>query len=199
MGWTFYSYKPINITEWLVEQLTADTPERSQTVLGTAIVKRVEAYAAVETIDKKTGVRKVSAFIAALRYFPRSTSGEKFGYKDMDETSGPWFHNMPADLLRMLTPTDNDTANAWRDECWKRIDKRTLAYRHVKPGVAIRFDGPIRFTDNYEGTDFMREKSGHFIAINVDNGARFGRYRIRNWHQRSFTVIPDVPQPVVAG
>ena len=42
-----------------------------------------------------------------------------FGYKDMDETMGPYQYNCPDSILDLLTPTDSEWARQWRDRCRK--------------------------------------------------------------------------------
>ena len=51
-----------------------------------------------------------------------------FGYKDMDETEHPFYYDCPESILKLLTPTDNENANIWREKCRKRNkDKKVLA------------------------------------------------------------------------
>lgn len=45
-----------------------------------------------------------------------STKNGEFGYKDMDETMHPYFYGAPISLIKKLTPTDNEHANAWRNK-----------------------------------------------------------------------------------
>ena len=44
-----------------------------------------------------------------------------FSYKDMDETVGPHESKCPKSILDMLTPTDSEFANAWRQRCYDNI------------------------------------------------------------------------------
>ena len=39
-------------------------------------------------------------------------------YKFVDETMGPCNYNAPQKVLNVLTDTDSDYANKWRDDCW---------------------------------------------------------------------------------
>ena len=47
--------------------------------------------------------------------------GTEWGYKDMDETMGPYEDKCPASILALLTPTDSEYAKAWRERCRKNI------------------------------------------------------------------------------
>lgn len=49
--------------------------------------------------------------------------GTAWGYKDMDETMGPYEDKCPASILALLTPTDDKDANEWRERCRKNIAK----------------------------------------------------------------------------
>lgn len=47
-----------------------------------------------------------------------------FGYKDMDESEGPYESNCPASILKLLSPTTSKYAIAWRERCWENINKK---------------------------------------------------------------------------
>ena len=49
--------------------------------------------------------------------------GTAWGYKDMDETMGPREDKCPASVLALLTPTDSESANEWRERCRRNIAK----------------------------------------------------------------------------
>lgn len=38
-------------------------------------------------------------------------------YKDMDESMEPFYYNCPAEIINMLSPTDNEHAKTWRLKC----------------------------------------------------------------------------------
>ena len=73
--------------------------------------------------------------------------GTAWGYKDMDETMGPCEDKCPASILALLTPTDNQTANEWRERCRKNIAKAAEIRRNgPKPiyapsGVEVTVEG----------------------------------------------------------
>ena len=57
----------------------------------------------------------------------RNESRDGWGYKDVDETMGPYDHNFPVSWLDLLSPIDSEYAVAWRaavrkrGECLKRV------------------------------------------------------------------------------
>ena len=62
-------------------------------------------------------------------------TNKEFGYKDMDETCGPNYHNAPKKLLEMLTPIESKWANEWRADCWNRIASLAM----LKKGVRFQY------------------------------------------------------------
>lgn len=67
--------------------------------------------------DKKTG----EVWAATVKYHYNGRTGD-FGYKWMDETYGPYYFNYPKSYFKLLTPTDNQFANEWREKVkagWK--------------------------------------------------------------------------------
>ena len=47
-----------------------------------------------------------------------------FSYKDMDETCGPYQCDCPKGILDLLTPTDSEFANNWRERCYANLEKK---------------------------------------------------------------------------
>lgn len=75
-------------------------------------------YAAVQN---KKGEVWAAVFLTCGR---TRHDGTSWGYKDMDETMGPREDKCPASVLALLTPTDNENANKWREECRKNIARK---------------------------------------------------------------------------
>lgn len=61
-----------------------------------------------------------------------------FGYKDMDETMGPYYFDCPDSILNLLTPTDNEQANIWRDKC-RKYTKKKKEFKNLPVGTHIKF------------------------------------------------------------
>lgn len=101
-------------------------------VLASAMIKFTEFYAAVEQVHKETGQRRVWAAVCKITFMGREDNwGHNFCYKDMDESMGPYFHNCPERILKLLTPTEYKYAQDWRDACWAKIEAKKA---RPKPG-----------------------------------------------------------------
>ena len=77
-----------------------------------------------------------------------------FSYKDMSETMGPYESNCPKCILDLLSPTDNEYANAWRQRCRenlaKKKDKDSL--NNLPVGSVIKVEMPFDTTRFTEGS-----------------------------------------------
>lgn len=113
----------------------------SYRVLETAY-KMPVFYAAVETVNKETGERRVWAAVIKVH----QTRGDYgFCYKDMDETMGPVYTDCPAKILDLLTPTDNEYANEWRARCRRNLEVAAERKNGIAPGVVLQY-GDRRLT-----------------------------------------------------
>jgi len=113
VGWTFTSRpKGEPIKKFLAERVFGPKFE----ILECAVIKRTTAYVAARNLDNPD---EVFACIFLLAYRPRDY-GYEFGYKDMDETMGPFSYDCPERILDLLTPTDNESAMRWRERCRER-------------------------------------------------------------------------------
>lgn len=95
-------------------------------VLKSAMVGSIY-YAAVEK-KRSNGVRDVWA--AVFKTCGKSSDGTVWGYKDMDESVGPFYYDCPAGILALLTPTDDDRAKEWREKCRQRLREKTEAKKN---------------------------------------------------------------------
>lgn len=64
-----------------------------------------------------------------------------FGVKTMEESMGPCEDHCPASILSLLSPTDSEYANNWRERCRKNIEakKDPHALKNLPVGAVIRF------------------------------------------------------------
>ena len=102
-------------------------------------------YAAIEKINNETKEREVFALICLTSV--NMSDYFNFSYKDMDETMGPNERKCPIGILNLLTPTDYQWANKWREDCRKYHTQRnelTKLDTHGKKG------GKIGFTPKYD-------------------------------------------------
>ena len=121
-----------------------------------------------------------------------------FGYKDMEESMGPYEAHCPkriidrASPLRNTTPDENNFALNWRERCKRNRDKRAAA-RAMRPteGTAIRLHRTLDFMDGYKGQEFTvryRQRRGRsYLVLQSPNGSF---YRVANLSAVGFTVLP---------
>lgn len=102
-------------------------------------------YAAIEKTNNNTGVKEVFAIVCLTSV--NMDDYYNFSYKDMDESMGPCERKCPMGILNLLTPTDKQWANEWREGCREhQARKNELAKldRHGRKG------GKIGFTPAYD-------------------------------------------------
>lgn len=115
-------------------------------------IKNNTYYNAVRMTDKATGESEVWAGICLLSERKDGWS-YWYGYKDMDETCGPFKYDCPKAILDLLTPTDNELANEWRRKCREKASKPSLS--KLGEGSIIEFVSPWD-TNYYSKGDTVR-------------------------------------------
>ncbi len=147
MGWLFMTLagmgKHPTPKAYLDNQLNYEaTDARSGLILrDSAVVERVYYAAISSTAAPDT----ISAVICLTKWNPRAADNMIFGYKDMDENSGPYNYGCPARILDLLTPTNYPHAIEWRAKCREQI---ALTSRpKPTPGDRIRLAQPVKFSD----------------------------------------------------
>ena len=65
-----------------------------------------------------------------------------FAYKDMNETYGPAQTDCPIGILDLLADTNNESAIAWRKECWESAKKR-LAHQKARKKLHMLESGDV--------------------------------------------------------
>ena len=139
MGWTYtHKHSSLSMKDFFKEEFGFANDRRAVRLLDCAVVNLREAYLAFEDLDKATGKREVFAMVCLLDYKPNDYYN--IGYKDMEESEGPYYYNCPERILKLLTPTTNEYALRWRQKCWERIERRKSMSRLTqvsKPGGYI--------------------------------------------------------------
>lgn len=96
-------------------------------------------YAAVKRVDKTNGDSIVFGAVFLTSTDRRSWCD--FGYKDMDETCGPYESECPKSILELLTETDSECAKEWRERCWANVNRpKDKSLASVKIGQVIEFN-----------------------------------------------------------
>jgi hypothetical protein len=156
MGWTYTSLGKGQAGDYFRKMLTNDTEERSTELLRGAFRGFREYYGAVKTTIKGTGESYVWGFCAMIDW--RKNDSFNFGYKDMDETMGPYMFNCPNTILDLLTdtPHDNESSREWRKAC----RERNASILKPKHGDIIKTKGTWRFNGGWELDTFYVKKEG---------------------------------------
>jgi hypothetical protein len=164
MGWTTTNRNGKSLKEFLAEQLW---PHK---VIDIAVVYMRTAYIAFELKDGT-----VTCGIFLLQFNPGD--GYEIGYKDMDETVGPYERNCPERILKLLTAEPVGYAAEWRADCWKNIEKK----KAIKNGGTIVLDSPLRFSDGVVRQRFRKiVKSKYFYCLEDDATCRLSSYQLQN-------------------
>ncbi|TRW94276.1 hypothetical protein FNJ84_19750 [Paracoccus sp. M683] len=198
MGWLIYPDTPACIRDEIARLCTWNSEKgRGFPVLISrkgsvwyAAVRAEPAAGRLDTGRDPTGHFETDAtggYTFAAVFLTTTSKGE-WGYKDMDETSGPNQAEAPAKLLDLLSPTSAEYALAWRQRC---RDHAARTNRRLKPGDVIRLTIPLRFSDGAELQTFRvaKEKwgrSNRTVFISTETG---GRYSISNIMSRDWTRI----------
>ena len=133
MGWSSNDIYYFGSIKKHMEQYSWENEGAKTTLLDYAIVNRKTVYGAMETTDKQTGTRRVWALVILFTF-----SRKEYAWKDLDETCGPGESNCPEKILKLLTPTDSEYANAWRKRCWDHI---ALSKFEMREGLVLRKKG----------------------------------------------------------
>lgn len=166
------------------EQEQPDGSMRAQKVLASACLGNRVYYAAAQ--DLLNGVAgDIFALVCLVRWNPRSATGEHFGYKDMNERMGPHEAECPASVLDLLTPTDSEYANDWRQRCRDNLSRRK---RSVATGDRIKFPHRLKFTDGHEGDEFIVDRIGRRIILR-DPETRMP-YRVKGFMSEAWSLVP---------
>ncbi len=97
-----------------------------------------------------------------------------FGYKDMDETCGPYQFDCPKTILDLLTPTDNECANEWRRKCNEKRESKKTAFGLNKLPVGTK----IKFTLTF---NTARNKKGDEIILTKMQRTARTTYWVQGW------------------
>lgn len=137
MGWTVPYNKPENKQDFLDRLMTWDREDSCGRVLKSAMRGSVY-YAAVEFNVKETGEKKVSAMVIRTQ----SDKGS-FAYKEMSEVCNPYYYDCPVGILKLLTPTENEHAIAWRSGC-DQVRKEKTSKSFDPLGKSFSFNDAIK-------------------------------------------------------
>lgn len=87
----------------------------------------------------------------------------------ISEDEGPYYTECPVSILKMLTPTENEYAKQWRDNCYEVIKRRKQLQQAQKDHTLIRViisNGrqiDVRYDDDY-GKFIEVESPLHYLS-----------------------------------
>ena len=116
MGWTTTcTYSGGGIRRYLDTEFSSDHPDYPRReILKSAMKGSTEYYAALSTTCRDTGKTLTFALVVLVSYKPREADGYTLGWKEMDESMGPYITNCPVAILDLLDPPVNENAKRWR-------------------------------------------------------------------------------------
>lgn len=157
MGWTsthaFNYYKDGSINR----KAECDTIfDRGDYTIVKSAVKGSTYYAAL----KNKNTQEISGMVCLTR--TSTVDHFNFTYKEIWEDMGPGESNCPKSILDMLTPTQNQYANEWRQRCRNNLSKPNP--QKLKIGTKIKFKTP-------SGTEYVLQKKAPSYGLK------------RNWWQ----------------
>lgn len=122
-------------------------------------------YAAVKRTKFATEIEPEESIVFAAICLTSTDmkSYYNFSYKDMDETCGPYECKCPVGILKLLTPTDNEYANEWRQACWNYHNKKKKLPNDISN---LRVGSKVKFTAN--GIEFIMRKE--YGCAHIRNG-----------------------------
>lgn len=164
MGW-LYTHKPesMSVRAFFESHFTSENEYAKWVLLDCAVVRLRTAYLATRRLNKLTQEECVFATVCHLDYIRNDYYN--FGYKDIDEDSGPYAAEAPERILKLLSPTDNENALRWREQCWGNIQKKK-GRPTLRKGMIIRHKAKaIRFQDGKERRYFEVIKRGRYRSL----------------------------------
>lgn len=214
MGWTYVARDGLGAPprQFLCQELTGETSVFRHQVLDLALVDTVyyAAYQVTYLLDRPVrdsypSRRAGEPFTVGLVIFTQRHH-HQFGYKEVEETSGPYAWACPERILRRLSPVEDFAlpgteafrqATQWREKCRRFADRQQLL-RRLRP--VLRFADPIRFTDETTYDTFVLHRVGRKVRFSpvVDGQLEgFANYRITRWQHREFDVLRPGEHPLV--
>lgn len=159
MGWAFYHVDAWNgkidrkaecdaLYTWRNEQ-TGDTCR----VLKSSMVGSTW-YGACER-TRPDGTTYVFAGICPTRLDSKEYCN--FGYKDMDESCGPFQHDCPVSILNLLSPTEYEYAAKWRETCRENAAKKAAAKKDQNSLENLPLNATVKV--NRRGEEILLQKA----------------------------------------
>lgn len=190
MGWT-QGHKPENVREWVNKMyaVTNEVDQITQRCLDAAMVNMKDIYVAIERKDKY-GITSVSADVIHIKFINEREDGENYSqmlYKFVSENSGPVAYHCPERILKLLTPTESQWANEWREANYANLERRKQG-ANLKVGDYVQFEEEIYFKNQDPVTVFKIEQKWNgqkrLMAISSATGEKLFAAKIPGWKNK---------------
>ena len=135
------------------------------------VIARSGRYYAVERIDE--GI--VTAVVALGSMRDRRAS-----VKLVDENMGPYEAKAPAWILDLLSPTDSEYANEWREKCRANLAAKATEPKLTKGTRFRKLGTPVEFINGASASEFVYWGRYEASAIG-DDGRRFAVSLPKTW------------------
>ena len=113
MGWTFESnYEGYTPKQFWINKYIPRLESDGKFQVITQNSKGKEFYAAVKNLETD----KTFGLVVLI-----TKEGDEIGYKEMDESSHPFYYGATKKLISKLSPTDSEYAIEWRKECLSKF------------------------------------------------------------------------------
>ena len=136
MGWTFFNDNGLSVGEICTREFTSTNPAGDRwSVVDQST--RGSVWYAIGRLDR---VGQPPVFYGLV--WLTSRRGGQFGYKDMDESCGPYYWDCPArllDQLDKLAPNPPGSALDWRARCRAKLFDKRKPSRVFVPGQLVKF------------------------------------------------------------
>ena len=140
-----YQYKNFktnkDIRHYFDDLWNEETDTVKHTVLRSSVINTVY-YAAIKQIRKDTNETEVFASI-----IPFSLSRHELTYSDYTDANLPYYTKCPEATLKLLSPTNNQSANKWRKRCHEYNQMKRLIGHAKRKNIPIAVNG-LHDTDN---------------------------------------------------
>lgn len=163
------------------EDLTEDGAYR---LIKTHSTKRAFYVAREALAEAQDDIGSITATVITKEW-----SSTEFGWKVEHESLNPTPIYATTDLLDVLTPTENLTANTWRERANAFTSRPVAAL-----GDTIALVEPHRFSDGVTRGRF--EIVGYGEMFSLDDGRTV---RIDDWREREYTIESVGPQAGIPG
>lgn len=191
MGWTsinasnYDKHGKVDIVKECNNILTWDSTEYgSCRPIKTAKVGSI-VYSAVER-TKVDGTRII--FASVIRTSVNHKDYYNFSYKDMDETEGPCFYDCPMSIINLLSPTENDYANAWRRKCIENNEEKLAKKRDFDSLNNLPIGSVIKF-HHWDGKDILLTKRAHYRPKTIWYDGYHYRYTTSQIERYGYVVV----------